>query len=70
MLQLSRSERHGRRQEPRVFIRWQRVSMPAYRAFLTDTPLAALMSYVRWVNVDEWQQKPLELRSDLTAAGR
>ena len=45
----------------KFFIRWQRVSMPAYRPFLTDTQLAALMSYVRWVNRGEWQQKPLDL---------
>lgn len=45
----------------KFFIRWQRVSMPAYRAFLTDTQLAALMSYVRWVNGGEWQQEPLAL---------
>jgi mono/diheme cytochrome c family protein len=45
----------------KFFIRWQRVSMPAYRAFLTDPQLAALMSYVRWVNGGEWQQKPLDL---------
>jgi mono/diheme cytochrome c family protein len=43
----------------KFFIRWQRVSMPAYRAFLTDTQLEALMSYVRWVNSGEWRQKPL-----------
>ncbi len=45
----------------KFFIRWQRVAMPAYRPFLTDTQLAALMSYVRWVNGGEWQRKPLEL---------
>jgi mono/diheme cytochrome c family protein len=45
----------------KFFIRSQRVSMPAYRAFLTDTQLSALMSYVRWVNGGAWQQKPLEL---------
>jgi mono/diheme cytochrome c family protein len=45
----------------RFFIRSQRVSMPAYRAFLTNIQLAALMRYVRWVSGGEWQRKPLEL---------
>ena len=35
--------------------------MPAYRDFLTDTQLAALMSYVRWINSGEWQRRPLAL---------
>ena len=43
------------------FIAWQRVSMPAYKDFITDQQLQALMRYVRWVNDGEWQQKPLDL---------
>lgn len=43
------------------FIEWQRVSMPAYKDFVTDQQLQALMRYVRWVHDGEWQQKPLDL---------
>jgi mono/diheme cytochrome c family protein len=43
------------------FIRRQRVYMPAYRDFLTDAQLQALMRYVRWINAGEWQNKPLDL---------
>jgi len=43
------------------FMRRQRVSMPAYRDFITDAQLQALMRYVRWVNAGEWQSKALDL---------
>jgi mono/diheme cytochrome c family protein len=43
------------------FLRWQRVSMPAYRDFVDDQQLAALMHYVRWVQAGEWHEKPLDL---------
>ncbi len=43
------------------FIRSQRVYMPAYRNFINDEQLAALMRYVRWVNEGSWQNKPLDL---------
>jgi mono/diheme cytochrome c family protein len=43
------------------FIRSQRVYMPAYRDFINEQQLAALMSYVRWVNDGSWQSKPLDL---------
>ncbi len=43
------------------FINWQRVSMPAFKDFITDQQLQALMRYVRWVNDGEWQNKPLDL---------
>ena len=43
------------------FIRSQRVYMPAYRDFINEQQLAALMSYVRWVNEGSWQNKPLDL---------
>ena len=43
------------------FMRRQRVYMPAYRDFITDAQLQALMRYVRWVNEGEWQTKPLDL---------
>jgi mono/diheme cytochrome c family protein len=43
------------------FMRSQRVSMPAYRDFIDDKQLAALMRYVRWVNEGSWQGKPLDL---------
>jgi mono/diheme cytochrome c family protein len=43
------------------FIRRQRVYMPAYREFITDAQLQALMRYVRWVNAGDWQNKPLDL---------
>ncbi|HVM95094.1 MAG TPA: c-type cytochrome [Candidatus Acidoferrales bacterium] len=45
----------------RHFIESQRVYMPAYRDFINDKQLDALMRYVRWVNDGEWQGKPLEL---------
>ena len=45
----------------RYFISHQRVYMPAYRHFITDQQLHALMHYVRWVNDGEWQTKPLDL---------
>ncbi len=45
----------------RYFVERQRVSMPAYRAFIDDKQLQALMRYVRWVNAGEWQKKPLDL---------
>jgi len=43
------------------FVRRQRVSMPAYRDFVSDAQLGALMAYVRWVNNSEWQGHPLDL---------
>jgi len=43
------------------FINSQRVSMPAYRDFITDQQLQALMRYVRWVNEGSWQNRPLDL---------
>jgi mono/diheme cytochrome c family protein len=43
------------------FMRWQRVSMPAYRDFITDAQLQALMRYVRWVNEGAWQGRALDL---------
>ncbi len=45
----------------RYFTRRQRVYMPAYRNFITDQQLQALMRYVRWINQGEWQTKPLDL---------
>ena len=45
----------------KYFIRWQRVYMPAYKDFLTDQQLQALMRYVRWVNQGDWQNTPLDL---------
>lgn len=45
----------------RHFIGWQRVSMPAYKDFITDPQLQALMRYARWINDGEWQNKPLDL---------
>ena len=39
----------------------QRVSMPAFKDFITDQQLQALMRYVRWVNDGQWQSKPLDL---------
>jgi len=43
------------------FVRWQRLSMPAFKDFVTEPQLQALMRYVRWVNDGEWQRKPLDL---------
>jgi len=43
------------------FIERQRVSMPAYRDFITEAQLAALARYVRWVHAGEWQRQPLDL---------
>jgi len=45
----------------KYFIRWQRVSMPAYKTFLSDQQLQALMHYVWWVNDGAWQKQPLDL---------
>jgi len=43
------------------FIHRQRVYMPAYRDFIDDAELNALMRYVRWVNSGAWQKQPLNL---------
>jgi mono/diheme cytochrome c family protein len=45
----------------RYFTTSQRVFMPAYRGFVTDEQLHALMRYVRWVNEGTWQNQPLDL---------
>jgi len=45
----------------RHFIESQRVYMPAYRDFLNEQQLTALMRYVRWINEGDWQRKPLDL---------
>jgi mono/diheme cytochrome c family protein len=45
----------------RHFIDSQRVYMPAYRNFIDDSQLAALIAYVRWVNEGQWQGKELDL---------
>ena len=45
------------------FINRQRVSMPAYRNFIDDTELNALMRYVRWVNAGGWQKQPWDASS-------
>src|SRR5262249_6037464 len=45
----------------RHYLQAQRVYMPAYRGFVTDQEIEALMRYVRWVNAGDWQNKPLEL---------
>ncbi len=39
------------------FIHRQRVYMPAYRDFITDQELDAVMQYVRWVNDGRWQTR-------------
>jgi hypothetical protein len=43
------------------FIHRQRLYMPAYRDFVSDAELDALMRYVRWVNSGVWQQQALAL---------
>jgi mono/diheme cytochrome c family protein len=43
------------------FVRWQRVRMPAYRSFVTDEQLQALMRFVRWVNDGSWQTETMDL---------
>jgi mono/diheme cytochrome c family protein len=45
----------------RHFIESQRIYMPAYRDFIDDKQLEALIRYVRWVSGGEWQGKPLDL---------
>jgi mono/diheme cytochrome c family protein len=45
----------------RYFISWQRVYMPAYRNFITEEELTALMRYVRWVRAGDWRDQPLDL---------
>lgn len=45
----------------RRYIEGQRVSMPAYKNFLSDEEIRALMAYVRWVHKGEWQKQPLPL---------
>ena len=43
------------------FIHRQRVYMPAYRDFIGDADLNALMRYVRWINAGAWQKQSLDL---------
>ena len=43
------------------FIHRQRLYMPAYRDFIGDADLNALMRYVRWINGGAWQKQPLDL---------
>ena len=45
----------------RFFTRSQRVFMPAFRDFMPEKDVQALMRYVRWVNEGSWQNKPLDL---------
>lgn len=45
----------------RYFLERQRVYMPAYRNFMNDTQLHALVRYIRWINDGQWQNKPLDL---------
>jgi len=45
----------------RYFLARQRVPMPAYRRFVSEHDLEALVRYVRWVNAGEWQGTPLDL---------
>ena len=45
----------------RHFLRWQRVSMPAFRDFISDDELQALKHYVRWINSGDWQRNQLDL---------
>ena len=45
----------------RYFLARQRVPMPAYRRFVSDVDLDALVRYVHRVNTGEWQGKPLDL---------
>jgi mono/diheme cytochrome c family protein len=43
------------------FLRNQRVYMPAYRAFITDEQLSALVAYVKWIHAGDWRGTPLDL---------
>ncbi len=43
------------------FIHRQRVYMPAYRPYINDAELDALVRYVRWVHAGAWQNQPLPL---------
>ena len=43
------------------FTHRQRVYMPAYRSFITDHQLEALVRYLRWVNQGDWQRAQLDL---------
>jgi mono/diheme cytochrome c family protein len=45
----------------KYFVRRQRVGMPAYRPFINDQQLQALVRYVRWINDGRWQAAPLDL---------
>ena len=45
----------------RYFLARQRVPMPAYRRFVSEHDLEALVRYVQWVNAGEWQGTPLDL---------
>jgi mono/diheme cytochrome c family protein len=54
-------ERLRRMRLARYFLEEQRVSMPAYRDFITQQQLDALMAYVKWVHAGEWHGKPLDL---------
>jgi len=35
--------------------------MPAYKDFINEPELSALMPYIRWVNEGAWQHMPLDL---------
>jgi mono/diheme cytochrome c family protein len=45
----------------KYFIHGQRISMPAYKGFITDQQVVALIRYVRWVNDGGWQGQGLDL---------
>lgn len=45
----------------RYFIEGQRVYMPAYKDFIGDADLDALVRYVNWVHAGDWRDQPLDL---------
>ena len=42
------------------FVEWQRVYMPAFKDFISDADLDALVAYVNWVHAGDWRDQPLE----------
>ncbi|HVN87955.1 MAG TPA: c-type cytochrome [Candidatus Binatia bacterium] len=43
----------------RFFFNRQRIRMPAYKGFVSETDLQAIATYVRWLAGDSWRSEPL-----------
>jgi mono/diheme cytochrome c family protein len=42
-----------------VFLERQRIQMPAYERFLTESEINDLVAYVRWLSGETWRARPL-----------